>query len=595
MKIDWQALGWLSSFKQQILQVESVCDDSRRLQKGAAFFAYDGVRYMAKDFCFEALQKGAAAVFLDGKYRKSISTHPNFHSGLPIFFSPPVSDANDNTKDSNKETYLFFAAYTMQALLGFPANKLLTVGVTGTNGKTTIANSLYELYAPRSSFLGTIGKKIAELPHEDFGLTTPSAAGVQNFLAQSVLHNVRLATIECSSHGILQGRVAAIPWKFLIFTNLTQDHLDFHHDMESYYLAKKKLFVEAATSADVYKQKFLAESINYENKISEYINKFNREEKGLQTCSIINIDDAYGLRLYNELKTETSLRVYAYGFGNTDENINFRPDFHLQSFSADFNGYRFTLAFPCLAFSKKTSDANKHKKNSLANNEQSVMVHETDDEQTESSAVPQVPVTSRFLGKFQVYNLTAVMAAAVLMDWDLYKRNATSLHELAQKISHLQAAKGRMQVLFKTCPVVVDYAHTPDALQKALETLAEMKPKKIFCVFGCGGERDPKKRPLMGAIAARLAQHIIITNDNPRSEEPSVIAKQILQGACKEANEQNTIEVLLDRKKAIESALEKADSQDIVLVAGKGHEEYQILNEGKILFSDQRIIVEYKP
>lgn len=531
-KILWQNLGWESLYSFPQIDVKGICDDTRLLQEGNAFFAYDGNRYLAKDFCFVALEKKAAAIFLDKKYQSEIYNDKRFEKQLPIFFS---------------ENFLTDAGYTMQAALNFPAQKMSCVGITGTNGKTTIADSLFQLYFPHSSYLGTIGSKIGKQDLQAGNLTTPPAAGVHNFLAESFSYNLdssvqSLCALECSSHGIVQGRVSGIDWQFLIFTNLSQDHLDFHQGMEHYYLAKKKLFTD-----------WLATDISHGTPKT--------------SAALINTNDPYGKRLYNELQELRSsssavYNIYSYGFADAN---NFKIDFPILSFEADFHGYNFVL------------EIHKHK----------------------------IHFTSKFLGKFNVYNLTAVIALAVLRE---NLQTKEELEHLSERIQTLAPVSGRMEVLpqllslgangkganekgtsEKKFSAVVDYAHTPDALKKALLSLQEMKPQKIITVFGCGGDRDKKKRPLMGEIASRLSQKVIVTNDNPRSEEPQAIADDIIKGIKNNVN----VEIILDRKQAIHHALNIAETNDIVLVAGKGHEDYQILKTGKIFFSDQKIIQEY--
>lgn len=502
MKLYWKTLQWQSSFELDWLELQGICDDTRLLKEGNAFFAYDGLQHQASDFCFEALQKKASAVFIDNKHKNQITENLLFKKHLPIFFG---------------NNFLQQAGRTMQAITQVASQEISVVGVTGTNGKTTIANCIFQMYAPYASYLGTIGQKISSFPVQEKNLTTPSAAHIHNFLFQSAQHKVKIATLECSSHGIVQGRVEGIDWQFLIFTNLSQDHLDFHQNMEEYFLAKRQLFLQAIHA----KQK-------------------------LMPIFFINTDDSFGKRLYNELKENEGkqdnwYQVFDYGF--------FAQHYQIVSHLPHKNGYQFSLKI----------DGKEHL------------------------------FQTRFLGTFNVSNLTAVIALAhfhekiqTLQQWN----------ELKERIYKLTPVSGRMEVLTKAnFSVVVDYAHTPDALQKAIQTIAQIKPNRIICVFGCGGDRDTKKRPLMGKVAEQFADIVIITNDNPRTEPPEQIAQDIVLGM----QNSHRAKIILDREQAIVHALQNAQKDDFILVAGKGHEQYQIFGKEKVYFSDQAVIQNWKP
>lgn len=499
MRLNWKALQWQSSFEEEQVEVQGICDDTRKLKEGNAFFGYDGLQHQASEFCFEALDKKASAVFLDDKHKDKIKKHPRFKEQLPIFFG---------------KNFLQQSGQTMQAITKVSNHEIAIVGITGTNGKTTIADCLFQMYYPHSSYLGTIGKKISHLPTTEENLTTPSAAHIQSFLWQSTKQKIKLSAIECSSHGIVQGRIAGIDWQFLIFTNLSQDHLDFHETMEEYYEAKKQLFLQPISSLKK------------------------------PSAIFINTDDSFGKRLYDELKdlkNQPIKQVFDYGFA--------AQHYQIISHIPNRSGYRFSLRVQNKEHFFKTN----------------------------------------FLGNFNVYNMTAVIALAHVYG-NIHSMQQWS--KLKERVEKLIPVSGRMEIIDKDkFAVAVDYAHTPDALQKALQTILEIKPNKVICVFGCGGDRDKKKRPLMGQTAEELSNYVVLTNDNPRTETPEKIIQDIVAGM----KAPQKAKVILNREQAIIHALDFAQENDFILVAGKGHEQYQIFGKEKIYFSDQAVIQKWQP
>lgn len=420
---------------------------------------------------------------------------------------------------------------------GFPAREMTLVGVTGTNGKTTIATSIFAIWkniGKACGLISTIENRIQDLVlHTEH--TTPDAYDIAKLFYMMKEKKVTHVVMEVSSHALAQERVAGLIFKVGIFTNLTQDHLDFHETMDTYAAEKKKLF-------------------------SHYI-----DPNDPNSLAIINADDQYGNFMANGLKCRTAL----YG-----------------TKSLEYGSYRIDNVELGLMGSRWTISGQK--------------------------------AESRLVGLFNVYNMTAVALAI----------NASAERDIFQSIALLKSImppKGRCEIVHAENPmIVVDYAHTPDGLEKILETMRAILPsgKKLVAVFGCGGNRDTTKRPKMGAIAARLADIVIVTSDNPRKEDPLLIISDIKAGilghggaiAGKTGKEKDKdkkksadkapahlhaqsaghdahmratdVQYIPDRAEAIRFAIRQYPN-DVVLIAGKGHEDYQIIGTDKIHFSDQ--------
>jgi UDP-N-acetylmuramoyl-L-alanyl-D-glutamate--2,6-diaminopimelate ligase len=328
------------------------------------------------------------------------------------------------------------------------------------------------------------------------GLTTPDPVNLQKILSDLVADQAATIAIEVSSHSLVLGRVAALEFDTAIFTNLTQDHLDFHGDLVSYGNAKAQL-------------------LTYSN----------------LKYAILNADDAWAKSL---LKLKPS-SVSAITFSINDETA----DLHLKN----------------LELTEKGANAKLHTPWGVTN------------------------LVSPFIGKFNLSNLLAVIAAMCV--------DGTDLKSVVELVPQLHAAPGRMQLIElgdtqQDVQVIVDYAHTPDALENSLRAVREHTQSRVWSVFGCGGDRDKTKRPLMGRIAEKYSDYLIITNDNPRSEEPSAIAADIIRGL----HNPNACLVIADRAQAIDFAIQQAKPGDLILVAGKGHEDYQLFADQKISFSD---------
>lgn len=379
---------------------------------------------------------------------------------------------------------------------GDPASKLKIIGVTGTNGKTTTATLLHRTTLALGYKAGFIGTTNIMINDKEFKMdrkiqTTPDSLSLTKIFSEMVKNNCEYVFMEVSSHSLDQKRVAGINFAGGIFTNLTQDHLDYHKSMENYFLAKKKFFQMLPPDA----------------------------------FALSNADDAHGVLMLEGIKA----KKYLYG-------IEKRADFEGEILRIDFDGLE-------LFFN---------------------MEH----------------IKSNLLGKFNAYNLLSVYSACRLLGFD-----TTKVKNIFESI---EPPTGRFQHFLSDGGVmgIVDYAHSPDSLQKVLETIKEIKEKdvKVICVFGCGGDRDPLKRRIMGKIGATLSDVPIFTSDNPRSEDPDkIIAEMKTDLSMADVNKTKTIP---DRREAIKEAARIAKKGDIILLAGKGHEDYQEIKGVKQHFND---------
>ena len=464
--------------------ITGIAIDSRKIQTGDLFLAYRGEVLDGRDFINDAINKGAAAVLCED----AMPTKSAISITVPIIVVP----------DLKKQAGLIAAKF-----YGYPTRELTLIGVTGTNGKTSItqfiAAALTDLGLP-CGVIGTIGVGFAQKLSPVIN-TTPDPVTLQRWLFKLKQEGAKAIAMEVSSHSLVQQRIRGIDFKIVVFTNLTRDHLDYHGTMENYGAAKKMLFMQP----------------------------------GLQ-YAIINADDEFGQKLIAELKA--SIKVYAYTIKDTPVEV---PTIAAKDIKLDVSGITAQVTTPW----------------------------------------GEGLLKSRLLGRFNLSNLIAVLAVLGVMKMNI----AAAL----TSIEKLKTVNGRMQTFGgdKKPLVVVDYAHTPDALEQALLALRECCHGAIWCVFGCGGApRDRGKRPMMGQIAERYSDHIIITNDNPRAENPQQIINDILQGLlCPWA-----AEVEQDRRAAIAHAIDCASANDVILVAGKGHEDYQIIGKEKLPFSDQEVI-----
>lgn len=460
------------------LEVLGIAADHRLVKPGYVFFACAG----SQPYIQDAIRHGAIAVVADLELELPELELPFYKiQGLKTCLSAIAARFYD-----------------------YPGEHMQITGITGTNGKTTVAYLLMQAHALlgyRSAYIGTLGIGNTE-SMQTTGMTTPAALELQGMLNELAHQKIAYLSMEVSSHALDQDRVAEIPFQQAIFTNLTHDHLDYHCNLENYAQAKAKLF-----------QSSKLKSI------------------------IVNMDDP----MFEQMLVHASpAKIYGYGMNPLATVQVIKKQWSLQ-------GMRLQCQTPW----------------------------------------GEVQLQADLLGDFNVSNILAVFTALMAQGF--------ALEAVSTAIQKLQAAPGRMQVVGKKPLVIVDYAHTPDALEKALTTLKAFKQftnaGKLWVVFGCGGNRDPMKRPIMGKIAASIADVVVITSDNPRHEAPLEIINQIWSGIPQEFNAKLAIE---DRKLAIITALQEAKHRDIILIAGKGHEDYQEIGHQKNYFSDQFVVQDYQ-
>lgn len=473
------------------LEISGLCCDSRAVKPGDVFFALPGVKEDGIEYVAEAVKRGASAVVCQSRIE---------NVGVPVIVA---TDARVALAVAAVEFY------------GHPTRDFYLCGVTGTNGKTTLTYLLEKLWSPvRTGVLGTVNFRYADqiLPATH---TTPDSLVLQSTFSQMKKSGVSHVAMEVSSHALEQKRALGCDFDSAVFTNLTQDHLDYHQNMESYYQSKKILFAQ-----------FLAESC----------------KKNL--LAIINADDAYGQRLCQELKgSDFTLKRFSGKDPSADMSVT-RSEFTIRGSECD------------LLYQGKT--------HSLSTN---------------------------LIG---AHNIRNIMAALLV---GLHQEN--SLEVLLERCRDVRVP-GRLERVL-TSGFFVDYAHTPDAIENVMMALKvvmdnEAHAGRLFVVFGCGGDRDKTKRPLMGHVAARLADVIIVTSDNPRTENPDQIVADILPGVKKAKDTFDGYRgylVEVDRCLALEMATKMAGPEDVVLVAGKGHEDYQIIGTQKTHFDDREILAKY--
>ena len=396
---------------------------------------------------------------------------------------------------------------------GSPSSDLNVIGVTGTNGKTTVSHWLSQSFSKhkKSAVFGTLGYgELGQL--KVTGFTTPDASRVQRVLSELKSESIKLVAMEVSSHALEQGRVRHVHFRTAIFTNLSQDHLDYHGSMEEYARSKFELF------------------------------RF----ESLENC-IINIDDAIGRQWIEELVKKSKARIWAYGSTESLAQLSCSDQVQkvlMQSYEPTKNGVSILCEIQGVSY----------------------------------------PLSLEVVGRFNVENMLAVLTTLIAND--------VPIDQAISQLKQLKSVDGRLEMINSNDTqyplMVVDFAHTPDALEKvllALKPMATARDGQLVCVFGCGGDRDMGKRPIMGKIASEIADRVIITSDNPRSENPEDIIQQILQGV--DHDKQSKVTTVVDRAFAILTSVKQSRSNDIVLVAGKGHERVQEIAGNRFAFSDQ--------
>lgn len=448
------------------VEVRDLVYDARVATPGAAFFAVPGEKVDGHDFSAQAVENGAVALVVERPVEIEV----------PQLVVPSTRAAMATAAD------IFF---------GEPTRELEVAGVTGTSGKTTTAfllHSLLEAAGRRPALLGTVETRIGGKVGKA-SLTTPEAIDLQRGFREMLDAGDRSVALEASSHASVQHRLDRVRFDALVFTNLTQDHLDFHVTMEEYFKAKRRLFTGAAPPP-----------------------------------AAVNIGDEWGRVLADELEQVRRAPLITFGFADDAE---IRPE----GLVIDSSGARFTAG--------------------------------------------GIEIETVLRGRFNVENILGAIAAGILLDIDE--------EEIGAGIRALEGVPGRFEAVDAGQPftVLVDYSHKPDALDNVLRAARDLTAGRVIVVFGAGGDRDRGKRPLMGKIAADLADVVVVTSDNPRSEDPLAIIQDILQGAGMD------VEIDPDRRSAIAGAIGKAEPGDVVVIAGKGHEQGQEIAGEKLPFDDR--------
>jgi len=458
------------------LEITSLAYDSRRVGRGTLFFAIQGEKADGHQFVGAALDRGAVAIVSE-------------RSAPPELSSQWIRVAKIRRALSDAG----------RTFLGNPDSRLQLVGVTGTNGKTTTAflmESVFRAAGISAGLFGTIeyrwgGRTLTA------GNTTPESLDLLTYLGELARSGGQAAVLEASSHALAQERLWGFPFRAAVFTNLTRDHLDYHHDFDNYFAAKRRLFEGLGTPPP--------------------------------ELAVINVSDPWGEKL---LEVPNPRRI-TYGFNG---NAQVRP----AQFEQSPSGLRATLATP----------------------------------------EGKLEVESPLIGRANLANILAVVATSLGL--------GIAADQVRAGIAQLKAVPGRFERIDEGQPflVMVDYAHTDDALQNVLRTARELTHDRLMVLFGCGGDRDRTKRPLMGEAAGKLADFVVLTSDNPRSEDPVAIMNDALVG-LQRTGRPYLAEV--DREAAIRRALSEAREGDVVVLAGKGHETYQILKDQTVPFDDREL------
>ncbi|GAA0364604.1 UDP-N-acetylmuramoyl-L-alanyl-D-glutamate--2,6-diaminopimelate ligase [Bacillus horti] len=467
------------------ITISSIEMDSRLVTSGTLFVCIEGAQTDGHLYVDQAVELGAVAIVAQKKIEATV----------PVIIVPDT-----------RRSLAFLAAEFFRN----PTKELGLIGVTGTNGKTTVTHlleAIFEGVGNRTGRIGTIGTKIGDTLREGKN-TTPESLELQRSFREMVDAGCKYAFMEVSSHAIQMGRIRGCQFKTAIFTNLTQDHLDYHGTMEEYKRAKGLLFAQLGSSYDSDKLKYAI--INGDDPVSQYY-------MDITPAQVIT----YGIDSQDVDVRATNIKISSEGMQFTVESFMGTEDFRVQ-----------------------------------------------------------------LLGKFNVYNLLSTIAAGLV--------EGISLSQIKQSLEQVKGVRGRLESVSagQGFSVVVDYAHTPDSLENVLLTAKEFAENRVLCVIGCGGDRDRTKRPIMAQIAARHADYSVLTSDNPRTEEPAQILEDMIQGLTQEKVSKELYTSLVDRREAIYTAIEMARPGDVVIIAGKGHETYQDINNQKLHFDDREVVLE---
>ncbi|MGG3691128.1 UDP-N-acetylmuramoyl-L-alanyl-D-glutamate--2,6-diaminopimelate ligase [Heyndrickxia ginsengihumi] len=460
-------------------EITELVQDNRKVTEGSLFICIKGLTVDGHRFAEEAVQKGAAAVLAEHELDVNV----------PVIV----------VKNTKRAMAILADVFYEQ-----PTRKMQLVGITGTNGKTTTSHLIEQIFRSagrRTGLIGTMYMKIIDQTIETKN-TTPDSLTLQHTFKKMFDEQVSDCVMEVSSHALVQGRVHGCDYDIAVFTNLTQDHLDYHKTFAEYRRAKSLLFAQLGNSFDQSHPKY----------------------------AILNADDPAS----KEFEEVTAAHVFTYA-------IEQKADFMAKNIVMNPHGMSFTLVTP----------------------------------------FEEQQVNLKLIGKFSVYNVLAAIATAYIAN--------IPLRTIIEAIEKVEGVRGRFETVRggQQFTVIVDYAHTPDSLENVLKTVQQFAEKRIFVVIGCGGDRDKTKRPIMANIACQLATDPIFTSDNPRSEDPLAILRDMEAGV-----EGKQYKVIPDRKEAIQYAIDRAEEGDVVLIAGKGHETYQIIGENVIDFDDRQVALE---
>ncbi|WP_199618996.1 UDP-N-acetylmuramoyl-L-alanyl-D-glutamate--2,6-diaminopimelate ligase [Paenibacillus alkalitolerans] len=466
--------------------IAGVTADSRQVNPGDLFICVPGYTVDGHDFAQEAAGKGAAALVVERE--------------LPV----PVPQLI--VKDARRAM-----AVIASKINGYPSREMKVIGVTGTNGKTTTTALIERILSDvgyRTGLMGTIRIKIGDEIKSSKN-TTADALYLQHAMRSMLEAGTDYCVMEVSSHALEQGRVLGVDFRTALFTNLTQDHLDFHGTMENYAAAKELFFSRLGNAAEP-------------------------PESGAK-FAVLNADDP----AHAKYKRATAAETILYGIDN-------EADVRAKNIRMSARGTSFRL----------------------------------------ETFAGHAEINMNLIGKFNVYNVLGAVAATLA--------ERLPLSAIVGSLESISGVEGRVEPVDAGQPfaVLVDYAHTPDGLLNVLNTVNEFARGRVITVFGCGGDRDRTKRPVMGRIAAEKSDHVIVTSDNPRSEDPESIMREIEEGVLAAGLDRNRCEMIADRRRAIQKAVEMANPEDVVLIAGKGHETYQIIGGVTYDFDDREVAKE---